>query len=235
MTRACIAATLFPSARDRGPGGSPRGGRPAPGRGHRRRPGHGRPDRGRQGRPGRRRVRLQGRCGGSGCGQADPAADRGRQEGRAPAGRPAGGGHQGDRPQGDVGARRTVVEHREEWREGQAPHASTRPTRILAPLDDVERELGLLGQGLGILNTLGRDTVDVDHGLSFKHPVVGARQRRPVDKQLAELRDTIRAALPAPPPTAEEQQREQELRERRQRWQRMASPRGGVHVPGGGQ
>ena len=77
---------------------------------------------------------------------------------------------------------RTVVEHREEWRKGQAPAAVDQGHKILAAIDDVERELGLLGEGLGILSTLGRDTVDVDHGLAFKAPTVGASQRKPVTR-----------------------------------------------------
>lgn len=123
---------------------------------------------------------------------------------------------------------RTIIENRDEWREGQEPVVREQADRIIAAIDDVERELSVLGQGLGILNGLRRE-LDIDHGIAFKAATVGSRERRPVDKQLEELRDTIRAALPVPPRTPAEQQREQELRDRRLRWQRMA--RGGIHVP----
>ena len=105
---------------------------------------------------------------------------------------------------------------------------STRDTRSSPPLTTWNGSSGCWDRGSASSARSQRDTVDVDHGLRFKAPTVGANQRQPVDKQLDELRDTIRGALPAPPPTEEELQREQELQERNQQWQRMA--RGGVHV-----
>lgn len=90
-----------------------------------------------------------------------------------------------------------------------------------------------MGKKLAILSTLRRDTIDVDYGVGFKQPVVGSNQRKPVDKVLDELRGIVQEALPAPPPTAEELQRQEEVREQGRRWRQMASDRGGVNVPGG--
>jgi hypothetical protein len=124
----------------------------------------------------------------------------------------------------EIALERAIQQHRDRWIRAQRDHAAGLVAEVLAQVDELEAAIDRLTESANVVKTLQEDRPGtIDQSRTFRRGVLGAGlvgKSNPVTAPLAELRETIAAAVPPPLPAPEEvaaQEREAEARQRRAR------------------
>jgi hypothetical protein len=135
----------------------------------------------------------------------------------------------------EIAYERAIQQHCGSWIPAQREHAAGLIDQAVAQIDDIAATIDRATESVNLVNALQREpirgTIDQARRLNSGAVLRANDTGRPVPEILAELRDAIAGALPAPLPTPEEvAEHERATREHRRMEVGMAT---GVFVPGG--